>query len=155
MIYLYSYFFVYPTVTSLFRVNFFDFIYRNIILYLKATIRSIQYEKEFLILITSWPSKEIFFERKGLIPRSDPLCTGQWWIEINFNNKWAAELNRSSPCVNLRLEIKKKKRKKRREYTRFQRIRNFTENWNNFALRHEPYISQVSRTDDAERRHLC
>lgn len=104
-----------------------------------------QYEREFLILITDWPSKKIFFERKGLIPRSDPLCPGQWWIEINFNNKWAANRTDRLLRVNSRLEIKKKEKKK--EGVRSQRIRNFTENWNNFALGHENRIYFASFAD--------
>ena len=126
----------YSFVTSLFRVNSFEnskgsfhrFYNHNNFIFKHG---SIQYEREFLILITDWPSKKIFFERKGLIPRSDPLCPGQWWIEINFNNKWAANRTDRLLRVNSRLEIKKKEKKK--EGVRSQRIRNFTENWNNFA----------------------
>lgn len=108
----------YSFVTSLFRVNSFEnskgsfhrFYNHNNFIFKHG---SIQYEREFLILITGWPSKKIFFERKGLIPRSDPLCPGQWWIEINFNNKWAANRTDRLLRVNSRLEIKKKEKKKR------------------------------------------
>lgn len=153
--------YVYLFVTLLFRVNSFEnskgsfhrFYNRNNFIF-KHKIDAIG--KRISNFNNSLTFQKIFFERKGLIPRSDPLCPGQWWIEINFNNKWAANRTDRLLRVNSRLEIKKKEKKKRGStydpnvFVISPRIETISRQGTKTE-----YISQVSWTDDAERSHLC
>lgn len=104
---------------------------RNFIFISKHKDKIDTIRKKFLILITGWPSKKIFFESKGLIP----LIWSSLYVQDNDGLRLILitnerQKNRTDRLlrVNSRLEKGEKKKKNRKEkegYTRFQRIRNF------------------------------